>query len=151
MFRNCLFSPIEGVLTDKGQPLVGLEVVRSCLTNGTLTGAEKRYSDSCTTDDEGRFRFGSLNAFYPWTWTPAQIHTDQLMYVDYRGRRYELWKNRKGGHFMGDEIPIDGSPMPIQITCDLTDPDATKIFLYSRIDGICKILNVQEVDPYASS
>jgi len=108
-----LSPEVNGVITNQGKPIVGLEVFR-----GLTYGDDKELVDKTVTDSEGRFSFAEKNIR---SRKPGSMFDEssirQTIDVDYQDKKYILWYT--------DAIGIKPNRALTErlekLTCDLTN------------------------------
>jgi len=82
-----LSPEVNGVITNQGKPIVGLEVFR-----GLTYGDNKELVDKAVSDSEGRFSFAEKNIR---SRKPGSMFDEsrvrQIIDIDYQGSPYLLW------------------------------------------------------------
>ncbi|XQW83489.1 DUF6795 domain-containing protein [Thalassotalea piscium] len=110
-----LSPEVHGVITNKGEPVVGLKVFR-----GLTYGDDKELIDETVTDSQGRFSFKEKNIR---SRKPGSMFDEsrvrQIIDVDYQGSQYLLW----GTMMIGIEPNIALSKRLSHLNCDLSNSE----------------------------
>lgn len=138
--KVCLFSEVNGVVTNKGKPVAGVEVIQTAqINNGKL------YTYTTMTDEQGRFHFDALFSHSINKVVPVQPRVPQNILFRYQGREYRGWKTSKHNYDEGGEInsltarETSKDLKPIVLKCDLSDESRIKEQEFgSNIIGICE-------------
>lgn len=99
---NVVFSEVEGVLTQGGQPLEGVEIEQYYRFHWEM----KEFRATTVTDKEGKFRFPErtehsiLSSIFP-----HQPVVDQIISFRYQGIDYKGWQFTKMNYEAYTEIP----------------------------------------------
>lgn len=130
-FQICLFSEVNAVVTLKGKPIAGAEIVR---TANQLDG--KIYTDKTTTDENGKFHFDARYVFSLSNFIPTEPMIKQRMTILYQGEEYLGWQGTKRNYGHNDEID---DKKPLLLTCELSeDPTMKYQEVAGPVKGICK-------------
>ncbi len=126
-----LFSEVNAIVTNKGQPVAGAEVTR------TVQFHQKKYPNATTTTDaQGRFHFDALvdSSLFD-KYSLSHISVLQRLHIRYQGKEYLAWdfvknnlrsegefseyrgKISKEGVFSQGELVVFKIPV---LTCELT-------------------------------
>lgn len=105
-----MFSPLEGVISDSGEPVSDVVLERS------MKYGHQEWIDSTVTGDDGRFMFGKVEAILK---VPALSHfvIFQAIKARYRGEDKLIWTKGKDGKSIYDEL----GGRPVNFRCELTD------------------------------
>lgn len=136
-FRICLFPAITGTITENGDPVAVLKIVRECIMNNHI------YRDYQLTDDTGRFAFPAMNKWSLNKWSPFDSPISQKMIAIREGQEYLLWDFIKMDLVLGAEV-AEGSGqahLPIEVTAELQDEPMRTVIGGNFIDGLFVILN----------
>ena len=138
-----LFSEVNAIVTNKGQPVVGAEVTR------TVQFRHKKYPNATTTTDaQGRFHFDALvdSSLFD-KYSLSHILVWQQLHIRYQGKEYLAWDLAKSnlrseGEFSADPEGefSDGTVTKIPVlTCELTsEPRDIKVWIgNSLLKTIC--------------
>lgn len=138
-FTIYVFSDLQGIVTMKGEPVVGAQVTR--VANHE---EDKVYTDSTTTDAQANFSFDAMSTF---SLRPIMLGTIIQQY----GQDYVAWKaikkyNHRYGELYDDEVVKPKKP---NLMCELTDhEDDRKIIkmTYRQVSvyGLCKLSHYQK-------
>jgi hypothetical protein len=133
MFKVCLFSPVKGIVVQKGQPVVGAVIERTWEFG-------KKHSDQTVTDSKGEFTMPgvySMNLLVKYL--PAEVNIMQEINIHHSGQSWLAWCHFKSGFEEFDELQIsefrgDGPGLkgkPINLYCDLDK----KVVNYGGVGG----------------
>lgn len=117
VFRKIVYSsPIEGFVHWQGKPLADVVATRELYSGGFEGG---KYTDTATTDSEGRFRFDVVEErrFLRPDLLSANPMVSQLVWLSYEGQRYAIWSYTK--HDFHERSEASGGV--IKIECDLSN------------------------------
>ena len=106
----CVFSPLEGVLTYKGEPAAGAKIVRVVKWKD-----DKGETDTYYADAQGRFSLPEMRRSWPRTGL-AQFVTHQSLYVHYEGQEFHIWEM---GHGSKERFGEFGGPLE-GVVCEIT-------------------------------
>lgn len=133
-----LFSEMKGVITFNGKPVAGALVSRTAVPNN-----DKEYTDSTTSDSEGRFYFNKMEAHLFLKLLPTQIIVYQKVIVEHENKQHVAWETSSAnGKNKGElnEMDIIGTDeeVDIDLSCELTEQEKDKAGSYTTvISGIC--------------
>jgi len=116
VFRKIVYSsPIEGFVHWQGKPLADVVATRELYSGGFEGG---KYTDTATTDSEGRFKFEVVQErrFFRPDLLSANPVVSQTVKVSHQGVDYLIWYFRKPDFVLGSES-LTGS---LQLDCDLS-------------------------------
>jgi hypothetical protein len=126
-----VFSTVDGVVTNKGEPIASALVKRSYSLDGN------EITDSVTTDAQGKFSFDSINIKSLRALYPHNPYVFQRISIETNGQSYIAWSYQKRNY---DE---NGERLgkPLKMHCDITNEKAVhpanEAFDYS---GICTLI-----------
>ena len=86
--KTCVFSSVSAVITQSGQPLKNVKVVRKWEWN-------KLNQDSTTTNENGYFEFPAVFEFSIARFLPIELVIGQGLYVVIDGEEKKIWSNSK--------------------------------------------------------
>lgn len=130
-----IFSPLEGVLMDGGQPLPNASLTRRLRWNGNDEGLVQSF----TSDDQGRFSLpvheealtlGKLTQFV----AKADIS------VEFEGVYQDVWYSTK----FEPEIFAETGAQLRELVCDLEKAEVTVRPGVSKVSTICRWANMPE-------
>ena len=137
MGKMCMFSAVQGVVTEHGKPVPGAVIKRSFFWHWK----SERGSDQTVTDAQGHFElpaiwrsslFGSL--------LPHEPVVEQQISIEYGGKSYVAWSFMKGSYQEDDEI----FGRSIELRCPLeSEPIKHRLkenYIEHDIFGICELL-----------
>jgi len=133
-----LFSEMKGVVTINEKPVAGAIIKRTAIPNN-----DKEYTDSSTTDSEGRFHFNRMETSLFLKLLPTSIVVAQKVVINHGGQTYLAWEaGNTGGNDKGELNEYDvigsGKEIDIDLKCELTNKETNKAGAYTLvISGIC--------------
>lgn len=107
-----LSPEVNGTVTLNGKPIAGAKVLR------LLTYSDKKFNDSATTDEQGRFQL-PVKAVKLKVSSMFDTAVTQKLVVDYESRQTEIWVASNLNTLKYDSIYQLLSSMK----CELTSPD----------------------------
>ena len=116
VFKKIVYcSPIEGLIHWQGKPLANVVATRELYSGGFEGG---KYTDTATTDSEGRFKFGVVQErrFLRPDLLSANPNISQLVWLLHEGHRYAIWSHTK--YEFNERSEANGGV--IRIDCDLS-------------------------------
>lgn len=125
--KVCLFSEVNGVVTQDGKPIAGAEIIRTAEFNN------KAYIDSTMTDTHGRYYFNarfinSINKILP-----IEPRVPQKISIRYHNKEYLGWDMDKRDYEINGEID-----RKLDLVCELSkEPEMKKLGISGYVDGIC--------------
>lgn len=143
MGRMCMFSAVQGVVTEHGRPVAGAVVERQ------FKWAWKGETgiDRAQTDGEGRFHFGAI-----WRGSllggllPHEPSVEQEIRIVQGDRSFVAWQ------FVRDSYQENGElfGQPIRLRCDLSKPARKHVlehdYVRHSIWGLCDLEGVTEIE-----
>lgn len=136
MGRMCMFSAVQGVVTDHGKPVAGATLER------TFKWAWKGETgvDRVQTDAEGRFHFASIwRSSFLGGLLPHEPSVEQEISISAGGKSYTAWQFIRTGYAENGEL----FGKPISLRCDLASEPRKQVlehnFVRHGIYGICEI------------
>lgn len=124
---KCVFSKVEGVVLEDGNPVQGAKVERYYKWGG---GSNRPIRNMVKTDKQGKFNFP---ATYEYSIIasifPIQPSINQKIIIQYQSKSYEaylFWKNN-----YQENGELDGKPL--QLVCDLKNEASREGGFY----GVC--------------
>ncbi|HEY7773608.1 MAG TPA: DUF6795 domain-containing protein [Marinagarivorans sp.] len=112
--KPCLFSPISGTITFKGEPAAGAKLTRTAgkaHTHGRLV-------DTAITDNQGQFEMpGVFEKVLLAKFLPMEFVAAQEIVVEFEGNSYKVWAGVKRER----EVNSESSGRPLVVACELTD------------------------------
>lgn len=126
--KVCLFSEVNGVVTLGGRPVAGAEVIRTAVLNN------KVYRDTTTTDAGGHYHLEARFTRSVNSILPVEPFIYQKMFIRYQGKEHRAWEVDKRNYDVNGEIK-----KPLNLSCELTDPEEKKWFGPRVVLGKCKI------------
>jgi len=131
--KVCLYSEVSGVVTLNGKPVAGAEIVR------TATWRDNPYTDTTTTDAQGKFHLDPIfaHSILRKYVLPIEPYISQMMAIHYQGKEHLAWKVSKRGYELNDEF-TDNKHHPL--TCELSEEPTMKDdpLLFLPVKTICK-------------
>ena len=138
--KACVFSQVEGVITFKGEPVVGARVIRRLEDEN-----DNAEDDFTVTDDRGYF---SMPARMKRFANPLQeVFGWQYMFVEYGGEEIQIWGAVKHQKEQNSEL----GGVPISLVCELTNDKRiweTRDLGY-RVSSICDFNNFDGINVLA--
>lgn len=143
MGKMCMFSAVQGVVTEHGKPVAGVEVERR------FTWAWKNETgvDRARTDAEGRFSFGPV-----WRGSllggllPHEPSVEQEIRIQHGDKSVVAWQFTRDSY--KDEAELFGRP--IRLRCDLAnEAHAHRLehnYVRHSIYGVCDLEGVQDME-----
>ena len=126
--KVCLFSEVNGVVTLNGKPVVGAEVIRTAELN------DKAYSDTTTTDGQGRYHFDARFTKSVNSILPVEPFIPQTLVIRANKQEFPGWKMNKRNYSVNGEID-----QPLNLTCELSDqPELKEQRIGPNVFGLCK-------------
>jgi hypothetical protein len=116
VFKKIVYcSPIEGLIHWQGKPLANVVATRELYSGGFEGG---KYTDTATTDSEGRFRFEVVQErrFLRPDLLSANPRVNQFLIVKHGGFDYLIWTFDKLDFSFGTESTGD----VLELECDLS-------------------------------
>ncbi len=127
MANMVLFSPVIGVVMNKGAPVAGATIERQYRWGWK----DETGIDSTTTDSGGNFRFPEIDrSSFFGAILPHEISVEQEITIRHGGKSYRAWVVNKTNYDLNGEIG-----RPIRITCRLENEAHRK----GAVFGICEI------------
>lgn len=124
----CLFSEVNGAITLDGKPVAGAEVVRTAILN------DKTYTDTVTTDAQGRYHFDARFTKSMNSILPVEPFIPQLVTIRFNNQEYPGWKMNKRNYDVNGEID-----QPLNLSCELSEqPDVKEQKIGPNVFGLCK-------------
>ena len=120
VFKKIVYcSPIEGLIHWQGKPLANVVATRELYSGGFDDG---RYTDTATTDSEGRFRFEVVQErrFLRPDLLSANPVVSQSLKVNFQEVDYLIWYFRKPNYELGSESRNG----VLRLDCDLSISEA---------------------------
>lgn len=124
--RVCLFSPISGVITMNGQPVVNARLVRTGDRNGPKV-------DEVASDQKGYFEFPAMYERTITKFLPQEFVASQTIIVYYQGQQYEMWSAVK----RKPEENVESRGNPLVVTCELNSEQTSIMVNGSPIHSLC--------------
>ena len=121
VFKKIVYcSPIEGLIHWQGKPLANVVATRELYSGGFEGG---KYTDTATTDSEGRFKFEVVQErrFLRPDLLSANPVVSQNIKVRHEGVNYMIWYFRKPDYELGSESTSGGK---LRLDCDLSISEA---------------------------
>jgi len=127
--RLVIFSPVQGVVLDRGAPVAGAEVLQKATWSDGPDGSAAAHT---VTGADGRFVFPAMEK--PAGLARLLPHSPmilQLITIRHGGREYVAWKHGKGNY----EIDSEAGGKPLNLRCDL----ANRPEFAGQHYGICRV------------
>lgn len=106
----CLFSEVEGTVTEDGRPVLGAEVER------VYEWRDQPRSERTTTGADGRFAFSEAIADAPLSGVlPQEPVVPQRIIIRVRGQEYKGWLHTRHDYDRGSEL----GGRPLRLDCDI--------------------------------
>ena len=128
MGKFCLFSAVEGVVLERGQPVPGAQIERSY----SWTWKKQQGTDQASTDAQGRFQFPAIqgSSFFRG-FLPHEPMVEQTILIHHGGKTYKAWMFDKRNYEQNGEL----AGKPIVLSCSLeTEPRHS-----GKVFGICEL------------
>lgn len=139
MGRMCMFSAVQGVVTDHGQPVAGATIERQ------FKWAWKGETgvDRTQTDAEGRFHFSPIwRSSFLGGLLPHEPSVEQEITIEQAGKRFTAWQFVRDSYDENSEL----FGQSIRLHCDLSTPPSKHMlehnFVRHGIWGICALEGV---------
>ncbi len=128
MSKFCLFSAVEGVVLDHGEPVAGASIERAY----KWVWKDEQGHDETTSTPDGRFSLPEIrgSSFFG-SFLPHEPIVKQSIVIHHGGKDYEAWIYDKRNYEVNGEL--DGRP--IRLRCDLATEDKEGGEIY----GICRL------------
>lgn len=131
MGKMYLFSAVQGVVVQKGQPVVGAVVEREYFWHWK----DKRDKVQVNTDATGGFSFPeATGSSILGSLLPHEPVIQQTIRIIYQGQTYMAWALDKRDYEANTEL----AGKPISLLCDLDQPPSHK-GPRERVYGICQL------------
>ena len=128
-----LFSKVNGVITLNKKPLVGARVLRQ------VKWKDKTYKDETLTAADGSFHLPEMPG--PGRILMAEFVAYQRIAVEYQGNKWQIWETVKGDPLANRELVDmsnwESAGMPIQFTCELSEPERSIKLLMAVLGTNC--------------
>ncbi|MCP3675194.1 MAG: DUF4198 domain-containing protein [Gammaproteobacteria bacterium] len=108
-----LFSPMEGIITYKGQPAANAKIARTIIWKG-----DEGETDTFYTNEDGEFKLPIKETKVRIPLLGEFVLTQELI-VFYEGEEFAIWV--KGKQELGEYGELGGKP--VNFRCELTDED----------------------------
>jgi hypothetical protein len=107
-----LFSPVDGIVTQAGRPVMGATITRSY----DWAWGNEQNSDSTVSNSMGHFSFPGING-RSWTasFIPHEPVITQIITIEVMGQRYEAWMLSKHNYDLNGEL----QGKPINLLCEI--------------------------------
>ena len=126
--KVCLFSEVNGLVTQGGKPVSGVKIIRTAELN------DKTYTDTTITDAQGRYHFDARFTRSVNSILPVEPFIPQIMTIRYNNKDYPGWKMNKRNYDVNGEID-----QPLDLSCDLADePMVKEQRIGPNVFGLCK-------------
>ena len=136
MGRMCMFSAVDGVVTEHGRPVAGATLERQ------FKWAWKGETgvDRAQTDAEGRFHFAPVwRSSFLGGLLPHEPSVEQEIRISAGGKSYIAWQFVRASYAENNEL----FGKPIALKCDLASEPRKQVlehnFVRHGIYGICEI------------
>lgn len=143
MGRMCMFSAVQGVVTEHGKPVAGAMVERQF----NWAWKEETGIDRAQTDSEGRFHFCAIwRSSLLGGLLPHEPYVEQEIRIVQGDRSFIAWQLVRDSYQENSEL----FGQPIRLRCDLGNPARKHVLEhnYARhsIWGICDLEGVKEIE-----
>lgn len=142
MGRMCLFSAVQGVVTEGGKPVAGAVVER----HFKWAWKNETGVDRTQTDAQGRFHFDAIRrSSLLGGLLPHQPSVEQQIRIEHAGKSYIAWQFLREDY--EDQSELFGQPINLQ--CDLGAQPRKHLlernYVRHSIYGLCTLQGVTEL------
>lgn len=142
MGRMCMFSAVQGVVSEHGRPVAGAVVERQF----KWAWKGETSIDRAQTDGEGRFHFDAvLRGSLLGGLLPHEPSVEQEIRIVQGGRSFVAWQFVRDDYQENSEL----FGQPIRLRCDLGNPARKHVlehhYVRHGIWGICDLEDVTEI------
>lgn len=141
MGRMCLFSAVQGVVTEGGKPVAGAWVERRFAWAWKHSSGVER----ARADDAGRFHFDAVwGRSLLGALLPHEPAVEQSIWIEHAGRRYPAWQFTRANYDEQSEL----FGRPIELACDLGLQPRTYVLEHDHVQhhiyGLCVIKGIRD-------
>lgn len=136
MGKMCMFSAVQGVVTEHGKPVQGAVIRRGFFWHWK----SERGSDEATTDEQGHFALPAIwRSSLFGTLLPHEPVVEQQISIEYGGKSYVAWSFMKGSYQENDEL----FGRPLELRCPLENEPVRHRLKQDHVEhdifGICEL------------